>query len=56
MKLDVDFDPNCIEYISISFNCKEPSYTLCFSGIELPITRAQMLNIIDDVTEAKRNA
>ena len=64
--MNIDIDPKFVREIRVEFNDNEPKYTLYVSdgmrnvyevpsGLTLPITRAQMLNIIDDVTEAKRN-
>ena len=60
MKLDID--TKFVREIVVRFDKEEPTYTLFINehtnaaygpGIALPITRAQMLNIIDDVKEAR---
>lgn len=56
MKLEVEIDPNWIGNITIVFPFGKPVYILKCNNWQFPITRAQMLNIIDDVGRAKKNA
>jgi len=64
--MNLDINPLFVREISVRFKDAGPEYSVLVSndgsghpymaGLWFPITRAQMLNIIDDVAEAKRNA
>lgn len=60
MILDVDIDVKMARLITVDFSEDKPRYTITLydggHAMVIPITRAQMLNIIDDVGRAKKNA